>query len=318
MRGNRGSRSFVVAVTGHTCFDGCQLKRINELVKNGLSMIQSMVAAAVNERNDIQRKHESAASPRPMVPRLAIISCVAAGADQIVAQNGLLLDWRLKIVLPGEANEYRDAMKIRDDPAAQEAARAEFDRLLHETDDIVHLKFPLPAGDDDSARNVRHIGYAAATKYMLRRCDLLIAIVDVINRTTLGESGNAIRWAIRAGRPVLWIDPTRPEQLRWLSHLSADEFTACEHEPRKSCVVPDIEPAPEPGSFASSRAKQPTSRETVRNSGSSTTCNKVSARSFSKKARPGISLLCGKTAEKTVRMADRALEPVHRETIGCP
>ena len=78
---------------------------------------------------------------------------------------------------------------------------------------------------------------------MLRNSDLLIAVADVLHRSDLGITGMAICSALRAGRPVIWIDPSRPTELRWLGHLSEHEFAEQLRESsRMPRSVPDIIP----------------------------------------------------------------------------
>jgi hypothetical protein len=151
MPGNRASNTFVAAVTGHTHFDAQQTERIGGLVRRTLTEIKSAVNQTLGGQFTArQRSHRGSRRPR-----LSVISCVAAGADQIVAEAGLQLGYRLQIVLPGPVAAYRDAMRISGDEPAQEKARATFDRLLANTPDVINLELPLPPGDKpDTAQNM--------------------------------------------------------------------------------------------------------------------------------------------------------------------
>src|SRR5689334_17890902 len=209
MAGSRGSRSFVVAVTGHTNFPADTRCEIRKSMKRALKTIRS--AANRSVRTAIRARghngHDELRKHRPRA-RLWLSSCLAAGADQMASRAAHKLGYKLQIVLPGHAALYREMIRFSKDSAWQNESREEFDALLKLADgNINDMNMPLPAGDDNAPREVRHKAYDAATKYMLRHCDLLIAIVDVLDRKDLGLSGDAILYAIRSGRPVLWIDP---------------------------------------------------------------------------------------------------------------
>jgi hypothetical protein len=235
---DHGSNVLQVAVTGHTSFDHNKVDNIHELIMRALSEIKSSATDALRARLT-HRKHAKHRVPRR--PRLSVISCLAAGADQAVAGIGLQLGYALHAVLPGNAEDYQKVIKLKDEHA-QHAARLEFKRLLAVASAKKQIGLPLPEYDNPEDSATRHVAYAAATRYMLHHCDILIAIADVVHKTDLGETGNAIHWAIQAGRPVVWIDPYSPDRLRWLSHLAPAEFTMHEQQKAEKCNVPDIAP----------------------------------------------------------------------------
>src|SRR4051794_21775914 len=98
MAGALGCRSLVVAVTGHTRVEN--EPAVRSLVNRALRVIHSAADNAVAEHCQQLVKQPIALKARPYV-----ISCLAAGADQIVASEAVKLDYRLIAVLPGAADD---------------------------------------------------------------------------------------------------------------------------------------------------------------------------------------------------------------------
>jgi hypothetical protein len=112
-----------------------------------------------------------------------------------------------------------------DDPQREARSRNAYDTLLKKAvGNVTNLAMPLPEGAANEA--ARHRAYDSATKYMLERSDLLIALVDVLHRKDLGMTGDAVRYAIRLGIGIIWIDPFDPKELKWLGHLTEEQFIA--------------------------------------------------------------------------------------------
>jgi hypothetical protein len=239
MAGVRGRRSLVVAVTGHTNVG--DESAVRALVNRALREMKSAADDAVAQQcQRLGVKPSTRTSARTF-----IISCLAAGADQLVASEGLELGYTLLAVLPGHADAYRQTIRFPDDPQRQANSRAQFDRLLHAANGRTNdLAMPLPTGDAPADEQLRHNAYDAATRAMLRQCDILIALIDILHRKKLRATGDAVRYALRAGIPILWIDPSRPDELRWLSHLSEEQFAAIANDPPDRRIVLPIAPDP--------------------------------------------------------------------------
>lgn len=222
-----------VGVTGHLNVAGAQVEEVNSRVIVTLKAIRAAVETHCGRSN-------ASINAAEMAVEFNVISCLAAGADQIVAMAGQELGFGLQAVLPGPPEKYKQVFKLSD-PQATQTARERFDHLLGAAGDNVHrIPSEFPLDQTDQARSLRHQAYAEATQYMLQRCDLLIAIVDILNRDDLGESAVAIRGALRLGRLIAWIDPSRPQRLRWLSHLSEVEFAEILSQPSDKRVVPEL------------------------------------------------------------------------------
>jgi hypothetical protein len=99
---------------------------------------------------------------------------------------------RLVVPLPFAAREY-----VLD--FATEASRAEFEELLARADRVVVMP---PTGS-------RADGYAAAGRYVVEHCDVLLALWD--GRPTQGPGGTAeiVAHAQEQGKAVVWIEAER-------------------------------------------------------------------------------------------------------------
>jgi hypothetical protein len=222
--GSASARAVVVATTGHTDIDALRAEPLRALVRRALTEVASTAASA--PRSVARRS----ASPGRRGPRLVLVSSLAPGADQIVADEALRCGYELHAVVPGTVESYRAQL--------EEPTRAEFDRLLHASSALVETGSALPTGRD--AGRTRRAAYAEATTHMLRHPDLLVAIADILQRDDLGITGEGIRAALWTGRPVLWIDPSRADRLRWLSPCSETQFAELQRAPAASRFVPDL------------------------------------------------------------------------------
>jgi hypothetical protein len=221
--GTESARAVVVATTGHTDIGASHVEPLRALVRRALAEVASAAADAVKSTTKERR-----------TPRLILVSSLAPGADQIVADEALRGGYELHAVVPGTVASYRAQL--------EGATRDEFDRLLHASTAVVEIGPTLPPGRDADASRTRRTAYLLATKHMLRHSDLLVAIADVMHRDDLGVTGEGIRTALWTGRPVLWIDPSRADRLRWLSHCSEQEFAEQQRAPAASRFVPELVP----------------------------------------------------------------------------
>ena len=221
--GSASARAVVVATTGHTDIDAQHAEPMRVLIRRALAEVASAAASAL-----------LSTAPSKRGPRMILVSSLAPGADQIVADEALRRGYELHAVVPGTVASYRAQL--------EGTTCAVFDRLLHASSALVETGPALPPGRDADAGQTRRAAYAEATKHMLRHSDLLVAIADILHREDLGITGEGIRAALWTGRPVLWIDPSRTDRLRWLSQCSEQEFAELQRTPAASRFVPDLLP----------------------------------------------------------------------------
>lgn len=143
--------------------------------------------------------------------RWTILSCLARGADRIVARA--VLDrpgGTLVAVLPFAVEDYRRDFQ---DPGD----RAEFDALLRLADRAVVLgaSYPLFDADDDPSvratkQALRNEGYRAAGVWIVERCAELVAVWDGRPPGSRGGTADIVAFARQAGRRIHWIDARDP------------------------------------------------------------------------------------------------------------
>lgn len=167
-------------------------------------------------------------------PRIRLVSSLADGADQLVVRAGLDLGktggpgapelpepkrcaFDLLCFLPFEVEGYL---------ASSIENKTEFKRLFYgSTAEVVILDGRYDAEDTGSisplenASRRRQRAYRACAWFILQHSDFLIAILDPNHNGKPGGTMDNVREALKAGVPVIWINPTEPRQVRMLTHL---------------------------------------------------------------------------------------------------
>jgi hypothetical protein len=122
---------------------------------------------------------------------LAVVSPLAEGADRLVAARVLAReDAELEAVLPMDEAEYEADF-------ASDASKSEFRSLLARASSIHRL--PRSPGREEA--------YAAAGRYVVDRCDVLIAVWDGNPEEGRGGTAEIVRHARRQRRALAWIRP---------------------------------------------------------------------------------------------------------------
>ncbi len=132
----------------------------------------------------------------PQLP-LTIVSSLAAGGDQLVAEQALALGARLVAPLPLPRAEYaRDFTDAAD--------RARFDALCAQA---TVIELPMVSGaalgiDDDDPR-ARDWHYAQAGVYVASHCHLLLALWDGKDTDLLGGTSQIVQYHLSGIKPEL-------------------------------------------------------------------------------------------------------------------
>lgn len=137
-------------------------------------------------------------------PRLVLVSPLAAGADQLVAEQALELGFELEAPLPFLAEEFEQ--DFHDDPEGLD----QFRRLRAQARRVLELGAArAPAGSV-----ARNLAYDTVGWVLLSQSDLLIGIWD--GQPARGEGGTArvVERALEAGLPVVQLKPTTPSAPR--------------------------------------------------------------------------------------------------------
>jgi hypothetical protein len=125
-------------------------------------------------------------------PRLAFVSPLADGADQLAAEIALDLGYELHAVLPFTLERTREDMP-------DDAARERLDSLLARSSSMLEL----PGDDTDEAG-----AYVMAGRATVAHSDVLIAVWDGEPARGRGGTGEVVRLAFERAKPVIHI-PTR-------------------------------------------------------------------------------------------------------------
>ncbi|MPZ93279.1 MAG: hypothetical protein GEU68_16990 [Actinobacteria bacterium] len=119
------------------------------------------------------------------------VTCLARGADQVFADAVLALGGTIEVVVP--AADYFDRIT---DPAA----RARCDRYLAQAT-ATHTLPSATAGHD---------AYLAASKELVERCELLLAVWD---GSRASGTGDAVEYAKDHGRETVVVWPEGAERV---------------------------------------------------------------------------------------------------------
>jgi hypothetical protein len=141
----------------------------------------------------------------PTQPVFRFLSPLARGADRLAAKAALALGYRLHVPMPFAQAEYE---KDFDTPADL----AEFHAVLAQArDGIIALD-----GDHGTEMNR---SYEAVGRYVVRHCDVLIAIWD--GRPSGGQGGTAdiVHYAALGGVPIWWLHATEAREPRWIADI---------------------------------------------------------------------------------------------------
>ncbi len=125
------------------------------------------------------------------LPRLVMVSALAEGADQLLAEVALELGYELDAPLPFERDEYK---KDFDDTAG-------FDRLVKRARSVLEL---------DGDRSTGALPYARVGRILLGHADVLVAIWDGEEANGRGGTAEVVVEAAAVGIPVVWISSKAP------------------------------------------------------------------------------------------------------------
>ncbi|WP_207761113.1 hypothetical protein [Bifidobacterium simiarum] len=117
-----------------------------------------------------------------------LISCLATGADQLVASTALELGYRLRAMIP--SRHYDSTFDVD--------GLSGYRSLLARADETVTLDFDRPCEE----------AYMAAGLRLVDDCDELLALWDGYPAAGLGGTGDVVAYARQSGRPVHVVWPT--------------------------------------------------------------------------------------------------------------
>lgn len=154
-----------------------------------------------------------------------VVSPLAKGADRIVADAVLKPSVnhpsqsppstrppRLEVILPLPVEEYRKDFQA-------EADLAEFDELLRRAvdgDSVTVLNRDFSETEHSDPRDARNAAYESVGRAVVEASEVLITVWNGKPASGRGGTAEIVRYAVDAGRCVIWIDsenPTNPARL---------------------------------------------------------------------------------------------------------
>ncbi len=172
-------------------------ERIRRRVAEVLGLIRSEVTRLA------QTAEAKAAYRDAAAPLFRLLSPLAEGADRLVAREAHEQRWALSVPMPFERNEYQKDF-------ASEASQDEFRGMLEWAgEDTVELD-----GGRDDAEEWR--SYEAVGRYVVRNCDLLIAVWDGRPGKGRGGTADTVQFAAESGPAVWWIHATADVSPVWI------------------------------------------------------------------------------------------------------
>jgi len=195
-----------VGITGARTLDANQEPRLYHEVTSLLHAVRQQVAmlAATPEAKAAYTKLHGA------VPvALSFISPLAEGADRLAAQAAHHAGYALLVPMPFVQDDYETDFKTK-------ASIEEFRMMLGWAGED---RLELDGGRDQPAqgRYDEARSYEAVGRFIVRNCDLLIAIWD--GRPPRGRGGtfDTVRFAAETGTPVWWIHAEQSGEPVWLN-----------------------------------------------------------------------------------------------------
>ncbi len=175
--------------------------RIPFRIRIGVTGHKDIPGSEVREavRKQVRRVNDLHPSPRTDT-RLAVVSQLAAGADQLVAWQVLAEGCerghkaRLEALLPFERERYAEIQEF------DREAREEFDRLFELA--VVPREEQGARGDTPAEREE---AYEAAGRQLVGRCDVLIALWNGKKSGGPGGTASTLFHAASNAKPCIWI-----------------------------------------------------------------------------------------------------------------
>jgi hypothetical protein len=196
-----------IGVTGHRDLEGVSLAHGRREAKRIFTILAR--AAAISDARGIITGHET-----------AVLSQLAAGADQMFAEAALEAEIPLRVLLPFNLADYATSLP--------EEARPKLRHLAG----LARGVWTAPAGEGDPERS-----YHVTGMVMLAQSDILIALWDGEPGRGPGGTAAVIDQAVRQGIPVIHVDPGGgPTRVLWsaFDHLGSERLELAD-APSRPC-----------------------------------------------------------------------------------
>lgn len=214
-------RALRVGVTGHRDLP-------ESGPSDGTSPLEATLAELIACLDQLMQTGCESAYFSSEAPLMRVVSSLAMGSDQLVADLALERGWLLDAILPFDEAAYSTTMP--------EPARSNLADLLSKAEAALRLH-PVPKSTEN-----RHAAYAAAGQFVADHSDVLIAVWDGDAAAGPGGTQQVVDYARSIGRIVVWIKPDAPESMLVSKGDDWIELSADAPELLEECVTRLLNP----------------------------------------------------------------------------
>lgn len=149
--------------------------------------------------------HDTATDNRPYDtnPKCVLVDSLAEGVDQIAAEIALAYGYSVIAPLPFDAQGYKKYFTVD-----AEKHRRRFDELL-QSDEVIVVEGDNP----HRTERERTKGYSEASKQLLQRSDMLIAVSRTNQSEKAGGTKDTVGRAVEMDMPVIAVDPEKDDYI---------------------------------------------------------------------------------------------------------
>jgi hypothetical protein len=193
-----------IGISGLRNLDPAQMPRLS-------AQVGAVLFAAKQEMEDLAKQEMTAAAYDPykhdgkLEPWLRFLSPLARGSDRLGAWEALELGYDMHVPMPFQQHDYELDFDTPDD-------LDEFHKLFPSDGD----KWLALDADRELDSNR---AYEAVGRYVVRHCDLLIAIWDGTPAAGRGGTADIVRFAAAIGVPVCWLHATEDRHPAWIADI---------------------------------------------------------------------------------------------------
>lgn len=210
-----------LGITGARNLRGDQLERIQRQLKDVFGSIEAELDG-LSALKAVEESYAPGPGGRPLAS-VYLVTPLALGADRMAAREALDHGCEIYVPMPFPQAVYEQdfgGCKGNASGAVALSAEedcAEFRRLLARASGRVELDGERHSGPEDDGSSGR--AYEAVGRFVVRHCDLLLAIWD--GRPSNGRGGTAeiVHYAASVGVPVWWIHAQSETEPEWLADV---------------------------------------------------------------------------------------------------
>ncbi len=203
-----------IGITGARSLRATDSDRLREKVRAVLAQAQQDMWHLAAEPA-VGRSYALGDDPKRK-PVLRLISPLARGSDRLAAEEALKLGYALNVAMPFRQGEYEKDFVGAESPE---------EPVLSAAEDLAQFRDLLArAGDawlslDGDHGPEKNRAYEAVGRFVVRRCDLLLAIWDGEPGSSRGGTADIVRYAANISVPVWWIHATENRDPTWIADI---------------------------------------------------------------------------------------------------